>query len=153
MNETATLPEILRNENERAFDAPWQAQAFALVLKLYESGYFGWEDWVTVFSSHVSSSPQRRGETVNDAYYRQWIDALEQIIVEIGLVEPGATQARTHEWRSAYINTPHGQPIELANAICPPPDVHKPKLRGVPIVVSAALNVTHPVSSLQPACG
>ena len=133
------LANILRDETDRAFDAPWQAQAFALVVRLSETGYFSWNEWVCVFSQEVARSPSRAGESENDTYYRQWLDALERIAVEKGLLAPGDAQERASAWRAAYVNTPHGQPVELAHATCPPAHTHGKIPRGVPITVSSAL--------------
>jgi nitrile hydratase accessory protein len=132
------LPNILRDETDPTFDAPWQAQAFALVVRLSETGHFGWNEWVRVFSREVARSPSRAGESENDTYYRQWLDALERINVERGLLAPGDVQERASAWRAAYVNTPHGQPVELAHATCPPAHTHGKIPRGVPITVSSA---------------
>jgi nitrile hydratase accessory protein len=133
------LANILRDETDRAFDAPWQAQAFALVVRLSATGHFSWNEWVCVFSQEVARSPTRAGESENDTYYRQWLDALERIAVEKGLLAPGDAQERASAWRAAYVNTPHGQPVELAHATCRPAHTHGKIPRGVPITVSSAL--------------
>src|SRR4030088_3524799 len=88
------LPGILDDETGRTFGAPWQAQAFALVVQLNKTGHFGWDEWVRVFSREIARSPSRAGENENDTYYRQWLDALEQIVVERGLLAPGDAQER-----------------------------------------------------------
>jgi nitrile hydratase accessory protein len=132
------LPAIVGDEVDRTFDAPWQAQAFAIVVGLNKTGYFGWDEWVGVFSQEIARSPARAGESKNDTYYRQWLDALEQIVVKRGLLAQEDTNARAAEWRAAYINTPHGQAVELAHATCPPAHTHEKIPRGVPIMVSTA---------------
>jgi nitrile hydratase accessory protein len=136
----SALTGIQRDETDRTFDAPWQAQAFALVVRLSKTGYFGWDEWVRVFSREIARSPSRAGESENDAYYRQWLDALEEIIVKRGLLAPGDAQERASEWRAAYVRTPHGQPVELAHATCPPAHTHGNVPRGVPIMISAPLS-------------
>jgi nitrile hydratase accessory protein len=132
------LPSILGDEADRTFDAPWQAQAFAIVVGLNKAGYFGWDEWVGVFSQEIARSPARAGESKNDTYYRQWLDALEQIVVTRGLLAREDAKARAAEWRAAYINTPHGQAVELAHATCPPAHTHGTVPRGMPIMVSSA---------------
>ena len=135
----STLPEIVRDQDERAFDAPWQAQAFALVLRLNENGCFSWEDWVRVFSEKISASPARPGESVNDAYFRQWVDALDAILIETGQFAPGDSPTRAAMWRVAYLNTPHGETVRLEHATCPPDHEHFAPRRGEPLVVSSAV--------------
>jgi nitrile hydratase accessory protein len=132
----SALTDIQRDETDRIFDAPWQAQAFALVVRLSKTGYFGWDEWVRVFSREIARSPSRAGESENDAYYRQWLDALEEIVVKKRLLAPGDAQERASAWRVAYVNTPHGQPVELAHATCPPAHTHGKVPRGVPITIS-----------------
>jgi nitrile hydratase accessory protein len=133
----SALTDIQRDETDRIFDAPWQAQAFAVVVGLSKTGYFSWDDWVRVFSREIARSPSRAGESENDAYYRQWLDALEEIVVKKRLLAPGDAQERVSAWRVAYVNTPHGQPVELAHATCPPAHTHGKVPRGVPITISA----------------
>jgi nitrile hydratase accessory protein len=123
-----------------SFDAPWQAQAFAIVVRLNRAGHFGWDEWVRVFSQEIARSPARAGESENDTYFRQWLDALDQIVVRKSLLAAGDTEKRAAEWRAAYINTPHGQAVELAYATCPPAHTHGTAPRGVPITISAALS-------------
>jgi hypothetical protein len=60
--------------------------------------------------------------------------------VRRGLLAAGDTEERAAEWRAAYINTPHGQAVELASATRPPVRTHVKASRGVPITVSTALS-------------
>ena len=132
------MPDAPGDEAGPIFDAPWQAQAFAIVVRLSKTGHFGWDEWVRVFSKEIAHSPARSGESANDAYYRQWLGALEQIVVTTGLLASSNTKERAAEWRAAYINTPHGQAVELAHATCPPAHTHDKVPRGTPITVSSA---------------
>jgi nitrile hydratase accessory protein len=134
------LPEIRGDGAGPTFDAPWQAQAFAIVIRLNKTGHFGWDEWVRVFSQEIARSPARAGESDNDADYRQWLAALERIVVTRGLLAAGDTEKRAAEWRAAYVNTPHGQAVELAYATCPPARTHGKVQRGVPVTISAALH-------------
>jgi nitrile hydratase accessory protein len=113
-----------RDAEGPVFDQPWQAHAFALVMQLHRAGAFTWEEWVRVFSREIATAPAQPGERVNDAYYRQWLAALEEIVTLSGLSDRGAMAERADEWRQAYLNTPHGQPIDLANARCSPDHAH-----------------------------
>ncbi len=114
-----------RDAEGPVFDQPWQAHAFALVMRLHEAGNFTWEQWVRVFSREIASAPAQPGESHNDAYYRQWLTALEEIVVQSGLSDRETMAVRSDEWRQAYLNTPHGQPIELANASRPKTHDHE----------------------------
>ena len=39
-----TLQAIPRDEDGPVFDTPWQAQAFAMTVKLHEAGVFEWNE-------------------------------------------------------------------------------------------------------------
>ena len=133
------MPDVPGDEAGPKFDAPWQAQAFAIVVRLNRAGHFGWDEWVRVLSREIAHSPARAGESENDTYYRQWLAALEQIVVARGLIATGDVGLRAAEWRTAYINTPHGQAVELSYAECPPTHAHGTVQRHAPIAISAAL--------------
>lgn len=124
------------------FDKPWQAQAFSLLLHLHQTGLFPWKDWVQTFSDEIKASPAQPGESINDAYYRQWIAAMESMVTALGLTAFEDITRRTEEWQQAYVNTPHGQPVTLLNASCPPPHGHEHEHlpRREPIAISRAAN-------------
>jgi nitrile hydratase accessory protein len=124
------------------FGAPWQAHAFALVVRMHQIKQFSWDQWVTVFSRNVALSPARAGESANDAYYRQWLSALEEIVVQAGIVPAEAIAQRAELWRQAYINTPHGQAVDLLHASCPPVHTHVVPPRGQPVAVSLSVSRT-----------
>jgi nitrile hydratase accessory protein len=102
-----------------AFAEPWQAEAFACTLQLSRQGLFPWAEWVEVFSAEIKTHPARPGESDNAAYYRQWLAALETLLVRKGVASAEEIAARQEAWRQAYLHTPHGQPVELAHAAKP----------------------------------
>ncbi|EKF63434.1 nitrile hydratase accessory protein [Serratia plymuthica A30] len=120
------------------FEHPWQAQVFSLIVYLHQAGQFSWKAWVDVFSDEIKASPMQEHESINDAYYRQWVFAAEKMLLSLELTGEQDIARRTDEWRQAYLNTPHGMPVVLTSAICPPAhDHHHPALR-VPVAVSPA---------------
>src|SRR4051794_14492362 len=102
--------------NVPAFREPWQANAFALVVLLHHEGRFGWDEWVRTLAEEIATSPQRADEDAELAYHRQFLAALEKIVATHGMTTPEAMQARRLAWRRAYLNTPHGHPVDLAAA-------------------------------------
>jgi hypothetical protein len=48
------LDRALAGDRPQAFDAPWQAQAFAMALLLHDKGVFTWAEWAA--ASHRSRS-------------------------------------------------------------------------------------------------
>ncbi len=65
------------------FAAPWEAKAFAIIVKLAQDGHFSWADWVACFSREVAAATAaaERGEPA-PSYYEQWLTAAETLLVE-----------------------------------------------------------------------
>ncbi|MET0272235.1 MAG: nitrile hydratase accessory protein [Phenylobacterium sp.] len=93
------------------FAEPWQAQAFALTVKLHEAGAFTWADWAEALAAQVATDPADDGRR----YYEHWLAALEELVTARGLAGPEALAARKHAWEEAYRHTPHGRPVELGS--------------------------------------
>ena len=91
------------------FAEPWQAQAFALALKLCEAGHFTWAEWVDTLSAVLRDAAPDDGS----AYYTHWLAALERLCLAKSLTERTTLDARTEAWAEAYRTTPHGKPVEL----------------------------------------
>jgi nitrile hydratase accessory protein len=104
--------------NSFYFDEPWQAQAFAITVELNRHGFFSWTEWVEVFRKEIQAHPATPEEGHTTGYYRQWLTALETIMAERGISQAPEIEAVQERWRTAYLRTPHGRPIELSNAEC-----------------------------------
>lgn len=113
------LPALPRDKDGPVFNQPWEAKAFALAIRLSEAGFFTWPEWVGIFSREIKAAQERGDPDLGDTYYRHWLNALESICEAKGLVGREDMQQRTADWRLAYLNTPHGQPIDLAAAFKP----------------------------------
>jgi nitrile hydratase accessory protein len=113
----STAPDaLLRELDGPAFAEPWMAQVFACAVHLSRQGLFTWNEWVDVFSAEIKAHPQEPSEAANAAYYRQWLTALETIVGRKGAASATEISERQETWRQAYLNTPHGQPVELHHA-------------------------------------
>ena len=122
---SSTAPDArLRELDGPAFAEPWMAQVFACAVHLSRNGLFTWNEWVDVFSAEIKTHPQQPGEAANAAYYRQWLAALETIVGLKGAASTAEISERQETWRQAYLNTPHGQPVELHHASAPPAAGH-----------------------------
>jgi nitrile hydratase accessory protein len=95
----------LQPPEEPVFNEPWEAQAFAMVVKLHERGMFTWNEWAETLSTEIKS--------VERPYYEHWLAALEKIVEAKGLMSNHERLERVEAWDRAAHATPHGQPIEL----------------------------------------
>lgn len=104
------LPSIPRDDRGPVFAEPWQAQAFAMTVALYDAGRFTWPEWAEVLSAQLRlAGAQQQGED----YYRHWLCALEQMSSYKGLASGSELAARKEAWNRAAHATPHGEPIVL----------------------------------------
>jgi len=109
----AALPRLPRDDEGPVFAEPWQAQAFALAVRLSEQGYFSWAEWAAALAAELRSAEARGEADDGSRYYEHWLAALERLAAAKGLAEPGALLARKEDWAEAYRHTPHGKPVEL----------------------------------------
>src|SRR3954465_253808 len=109
----AALPPLPRDQGGPVFAEPWQAQAFALAVKLSEQGHFTWTEWAAALAAELAAAAARGEPDDGSRYYEHWLAALERLVAEKGLSDPAAMQERKEAWADAYRHTPHGKPIEL----------------------------------------
>ena len=110
-----TLPnDPWASDEEPVFEEPWEAQAFALVLRLSEQGLFQWSEWSAALATEIRHARETGDQDLGDTYYHYWLAALEKLLLEKSVLDSEAVKSRIEEWRRAYLNTPHGHPIELS---------------------------------------
>lgn len=100
--------------NGPVFNEPWEAQAFALAVKLSEQGYFTWKEWAAALSDELKSAADRGEPDDGTRYYHHWLAALERLAVSKALTHTAALLERKEAWAEAYRHTPHGKPVELS---------------------------------------
>lgn len=108
---------IPRDESGPVFNAPWEAEAFAMTLALHKKGAFTWSQWAKVLSSEIDRAQANGDPDLGDTYYQHWLAALERIVVEQGITNQKQLATLYDEWNSAALSTPHGQPIVLRKNI------------------------------------
>ena len=110
-------PPLRRDEDGPVFAEPWQAQAFALAVKLSEQGHFTWNEWTAALADELRDAVRRGEPDDGSRYYEHWLAALEKLVAEKGLTDSAALLTRKQAWVSAYRSTPHGQPVELPSSL------------------------------------
>ncbi len=115
-SQLAATPSLAFTEDGPIFAEPWQAQAFAMTVRLSAEGHFTWPEWVQYLSAEIAAEEAAEAGDPLDIYYRQWLVALEKLVADKGLASAAEMTGRKDDWRRAYLNTPHGKPIELAAA-------------------------------------
>lgn len=94
----AALPhgdEIPRECGDVAFDAPWELRALALGVAAHDAGSYPWPDF-----QHALIESIKRWEAAGSAgnrwqYYERWLDALERLLADRGLLDTTELDERT----------------------------------------------------------
>jgi len=110
------LPNFPRDADGPVFKEPWEAQAFAMAVRLSERGYFTWKEWAATLAAELKAAGDRGEPDDGSRYYQHWLAALERLVAAKGLTTPDAMLNRKEAWADAYRHTPHGKPVLLANA-------------------------------------
>jgi nitrile hydratase accessory protein len=113
------LPRLPRDEGGPVFAEPWQAQAFALAVKLSEQGHFTWKEWAAGLAEELQAAVRRGEPDDGSRYYEHWLTALERLVTAKGLTDQDALLTRKQAWAEAYRSTPHGTAIELQPSATP----------------------------------
>ena len=77
--EEASLP---RTNGELVFRSPWEARSFGIAVALNAGGLYDWKDFTANLVAEISSA----GDYDEEAYYEKWLSALEQIVLDQGLL-------------------------------------------------------------------
>jgi nitrile hydratase accessory protein len=105
----AESPRLPKDVDGPVFAEPWEAQAFAMAVKLNEAGVFTWGEWAETLGAELKALPER-------PYYESWLAALERLVETKGVMSESERLARVDQWDRAAKATPHGQPITLSRA-------------------------------------
>jgi len=87
-----------------------------LTVRLSAEGHFTWAEWATTLSEEFRAAAARGEADDGTRYYEHWLGALEKLVTARGLSTASALVQRKNAWTSAYMATPHGQPVRLAAA-------------------------------------
>lgn len=109
----APFTRLPHDEGGPVFAEPWQAQAFAMAVKLSEQGHFTWKEWAAALAAELRAAADRGEPDDGTHYYEHWLVALERLVTGKGMMEPEALLARKEAWADAYRHTPHGKPVVL----------------------------------------
>jgi nitrile hydratase accessory protein len=102
---------------EPVFAEPWEAQAFAMAVKLHEKGVFTWSEWAEALGAEVKAAPGR-------PYYESWLATLEHMVQSHAAISKDERERCIEAWDHAAHATPHGKPIEI-NRYWPAPETSR----------------------------
>jgi nitrile hydratase accessory protein len=109
----SALPALPRDERGPLFKAPWEAQAFAMMLSLYREGVFTWPEWAAALTDQLAQASARGEADDGSRYYEHWLAALEALVIRKKIVSADALEQHVQEWDTAARATPHGEAVVL----------------------------------------
>lgn len=113
MKKSEALGPLVRNDDGPVFDEGWQAQVLALAFNLVERGQFTSVEWSEALGAELVRAKERGDPDDSATYYQSVLTALERMLHEQKSLTGGMLDQRTEAWREAYLQTPHGKPVEL----------------------------------------
>lgn len=94
------------------FAEPWQAEVLAIAYTLSMRGVFTPGEWSATLGAELSRREAEGAPDTMATYYEAALAALEKLATEAG-IGGAMLDARVEAWREAYLETPHGHPVEL----------------------------------------
>ncbi len=113
LEDSASFARIPRDQEGPVFAEPWQAQAFAIAVKLSEKGYFTWKEWAEMLGAEIKRAQAAGDPDTGETYYRHWLATLERLVAAKGVATAELLHRYRDAWDRASDRTPHGKPIEL----------------------------------------
>jgi nitrile hydratase accessory protein len=107
------MPRVPQDGDGPVFREPWEAQAFALVLELFDRGHFTWSEWVRALSAEIAAARERGEPDPGGTYYRHWLAALEKIVTAKQLASTEELALRKEQWAEADHHRGFGEPIAI----------------------------------------
>jgi nitrile hydratase accessory protein len=93
-----------RSNGELVFAEPWEGRAFGLTMALVDGGTIGYETFRTALIERIAAWQEAPQPGEGFGYYRCWLQALEQVLAEAGLVARHDVAARS----AAFAGRPAG---------------------------------------------
>lgn len=103
-------------DGEAAFDEPWQAEALAIADTLVQNGMFSAGSWSAALGEALRNAEADGARDDQQTYYQCVVTALEGLITQHSEIDRLAMNTRREDWEQAYLATPHGQPVKLADS-------------------------------------
>jgi nitrile hydratase accessory protein len=106
----AALPyedRIPRECGDIAFDAPWELRVLALGVAMHNAGGYPWQDFQRTLIDSVkrwetACSPEQPWQ-----YYERWLDTLERLLAERGIVGTAELDERTQTVLDTPVDKSH----------------------------------------------
>ncbi len=100
-------------DGEPVFAEAWQAQALAIADTLVQNGMFSAAAWSDALGEALRQAEADGANDDQETYYRCVLRALEGLVASNSEIDRQSMSGMRADWEQAYIDTPHGQPVNL----------------------------------------
>jgi nitrile hydratase accessory protein len=84
LDQETSLP---RDNGELVFEEPWQGRALGMAVVALDRLGVPWSEFRGHLANAISVRPAGENESHATAYYAAWLDALERLLAERGLID------------------------------------------------------------------
>ena len=82
-----------RDNGELVFEEPWQGRALGMAVVVLDRLDVPWADFRRHLASAIAVHPAAKDESPATAYYAAWLDALERLLAERGVIDVGSVKS------------------------------------------------------------
>ena len=111
--------EIPRRSGDVAFDHAWEIRAFAIATAMADDGVFDWSEFQGELIRSIQAWESNNDSTIGWRYYDRWMEALERLLGDKGMLDAEELTQRTAEVLATPANTHHHPPAREPVAIVP----------------------------------
>ena len=86
-----------RKNGELVFDAAWEARVFGMTISMHERQLIDWNEFRAELIEEIATAER---EGTESTYYERWLEAVEHLLVEKGLLSHEELAARLAEFES-----------------------------------------------------
>ncbi len=104
---------LAAQDNDAPCAEPWQAHVMALAFAAAQKGVFSPTQWSEALGAELRKNEVDGTPDDRTSYYQTALRALQTLLLASGKLSQETITHREAEWRRAYLNTPHGMPVEI----------------------------------------
>lgn len=104
---------LRHHDSASVFTEQWHAQVIALEELLVAQGKIDPSEWSQALGAELDRRKLASMPDSDDNYYNAFLTVLERTLGNAKLVAQSEIDKCEADWREAYLNTPHGQPVVL----------------------------------------
>lgn len=112
--------EIPRRSGDVAFNHAWEIRAFAIATAMADDGAFDWPEFQGELIGSIQAWESNNDSTTGWSYYDRWMQALEKLLGDKGMLDAEELDRRTAEVLATPANSHHHPPAREPVAIVPP---------------------------------